>query len=135
MQLTPAICVTAAVLLGQTGSGTPVRTTLCAMMKQPERFQGKLVTFRALVEPGVEELPAGVADDSCSAELKFLTPDDPHLALLLKSAEFRKLTKLVAKKPAVEATLTGWFVREKSNSGLMLESVAEVAVKARKPAP
>ena len=115
----------------------PVQTSLCAILKQPEVYSGKLVRFRATVEPGVYDLPAGVSDASCSAELKLFTPDDSHLAGLLKSKEFRKLTKCLPKKPEVQATLTGWFKLGTApaspgpppGSGLLLESVADVVAR------
>jgi hypothetical protein len=73
-----------------------------------------------------------MADESCGAELKLFTPDDPHLARLVKSKGFRKLIKEVKKNPVVEATVTGLFRRaageQKPNAGLALESVEDVVV-------
>ena len=111
----------------------PVRTTLCEIVKHPEAFKEKLVELRGLVEAGVEDLPAGLADENCGAELKFLTPDDPQFARLLKSKTFRKLTKEVKRNPRVEATVIGRLRRlgtdEKPETALVLESVADVVVK------
>ena len=111
----------------------PVKTTLCEIARHPDNFKGKLVELRALVESGIEDLPAGMTDESCGAELKFLTPDDPHFARLLKSKTFRKLTKEVKRNPVVEATVTGWLRRtgtdEKAENGLVLESVEDIVAK------
>lgn len=116
----------------QTKTGAPVKTTLCEIAKHPEAFDGKLVQVRALVESGVQDLPAAVTDDSCAAELKFYMPDDPHLAVLIKSKGFKKLIKDVKQNPVVKATVTGLFKRslpeQKSESGLALDSVEDVVV-------
>jgi len=117
----------------QAQAGDPVKTTVCEIARHPEAFDGKLVQVRAAVESGVEDLPAGVADETCGAELKFFTPDDPQFARLLKSKGFRKLIKEVKKNPQVEATVTGWFKHagtdHRPDSGLTLESVQDVAVR------
>jgi hypothetical protein len=85
-----------------------------------------------MVDTGVEDLPAGVADDSCGGELKFFTPDDAHFAKLLKSKGYRKLVKDVKKNPVVQATVAGLFKRfgtgEKPDNRLALESVEDVVV-------
>jgi len=116
----------------QPKAGEAVKTTVCEIARHPETFDGKLVQVRALVETGVQDLPAGVADDNCGGELKFYTPDDQHLVRLAKSKGFQKLVKDVKKNPVVEATVTGWFKRfgtgEKPDNRLALESVGDVAV-------
>jgi hypothetical protein len=121
----------------QTATDSPVKTTLCEIVKRPEYFNGKVVQFRATVESGVMDLPSGVADESCSAELPFFAPDDQHLAALLKNKKFRKLQKDLAKTPLVQATVTGRFEHlpaKKPDSLLVLESVGEVVAKPAKPA-
>jgi len=130
IRLRAILLAAAMVVCGFAQEGTkPLETTLCQVVKQPDSFRGKLIEVRAMVDSGVQDLPVGVSDESCSAELKFLTPDEAHLARLLKSGEFRKLTKRLAKKPLVEATVTGLFVQEKNGPGLVLESVKDVVVK------
>jgi len=117
---------------GQAKAGEPVKTTVCEVARHPETFDGKLVQVRALVETGVQDLPSGVADDSCGGELKFYTPDDQHLVRLGKSKGFQKLIKDVKKNPVVEATVTGLFKRfgtdQKPDNRLALESVEDVLV-------
>ena len=126
--LLPARCAFA-----QPSAAAPVKATLCEILGQPKQFNGKLVEFRAVVEPGLEDLPAGATDEHCSAGLKFFSPDDPHLAKLLKNGEFQKLVRLVKSKPVVEATITGRFqVSENSEYGLLLEAVAHVTAPRRK---
>jgi hypothetical protein len=121
-----------AIALAQSPGDMSVRTSLCEILRQPQRYNGKLVEFRAIVEPGLEDLPAGAADPHCTAELKFLSPDDPHLAKLLKSGEFKKLVRLLRKKPVVEATIAGQFHVSGKRYGLLLESVAHVKALVRK---
>jgi hypothetical protein len=116
----------------QAKAGDPVKTTLCEIARHPEAFDEKLVQVRAIVETGVQDLPAGVADESCGGELKFFTPDDPHFARLLKSKGYRKLVKDVNRNPVVEATVTGLFksfgTGQKPDNRLALESVEDVVV-------
>ena len=125
--------------LGQAKAGEPVKTTVCEIAKHPETFDGKRVQVRATVETGVEDLPAGVADESCGAELKFFTPEDPQFARLLKSKAFRKLVEDVKKNPVVEATVTGWFKRfgtgQEPDNRLSLESVENVVVRPQPRGP
>ncbi len=130
------LCLAAGVF-AQSKTGAPVKTTLCDMVKHPQDFNGKLVQFRATIESGVMDLPSGVADESCSAELPFFTPDDQHLAALLKNKEFHKLQKDLQKTPLVQATITGrWFEHLPANKPeyrLVLDSVGEVLAKRVKP--
>lgn len=117
---------------GQAVDSGPVKTTVCEIAKHPDAFEGKVVQVRALVETGVQDLPSGVADDSCGGELKFFTPDDAHFALLLKSKGYRKLVKDVKKNPVVEATVTGlskhFGTVERPDNRLALDSVEDVLV-------
>jgi hypothetical protein len=117
---------------GQAGDTSVLKTTVCEIAAHPDTFDGKRVQLRAMVDTGVEDLPAGVADDSCGGELKFFTPDDAHFAKLLKSKGYRKLVKDVKKNPVVQATVAGLFKRfgtgEKPDNRLALESVEDVVV-------
>jgi hypothetical protein len=117
---------------GQANAGEPVKTTVCEIARHPGTFDGKFVQVRALMETGLQDLPAAVVDDSCAAELKFYTPDDQQLVRLAKSKGFQKLVKDVKKNPVVEATVTGMFKRfgtdEKPDNRLALESVTDVLV-------
>ncbi len=110
----------------------PLKAGLCQMAAHPDQYDGKLVEVRAMVESGIEDLPAGVVDDTCGAEFKFLTPDDAVFGRLLKNKAFRKMVKEVKHHPNVEATVTGWFHASqdpKKQPGLALQSVADVIVK------
>jgi|SRR5450755_382134 hypothetical protein len=117
----------------QANGGEPVKTTVCEVFKQPEVYNGKLVQVRAIVESGVDDLPAGIADESCGADLKFFMPEDPDFGRLLKSNSFRKLIKAVKKNPVVEATVIGRFRRAaadpKSDAGLALVSVDHISTR------
>lgn len=125
-----------ALAFAETQAGEPIKTTVCEIAKHPETYDGKVVEVRALVDSGVEDLPAGVSDDSCGAALKFFTPDDLHFRGLVKSKAFQKLIKDVKKNPVVEATVTGLFRRsiphqgpdDKPQPGLALEGVTDIVV-------
>ena len=61
-----------AVALGQTSGQQPVKTTLCELNGDPERFDGKIVEFRAgFVSKFLWE---GFADESCSAKIQVGLP-------------------------------------------------------------
>jgi len=124
---------------GQGKAEEPLKTTVCEIARHPGAFDGKLVQVRAVVESGLQDLPAGVADESCGAELKFYTPDDQHFVRLAKSKGFQKLIKDVKKNPVVEATVTGLFKRfgtdQKPDNRLALESVADVVVRPQPHVP
>ena len=96
--LTLCFCLPPIFAFQQAKAGEPVKTTVCEIARHPETFDGKLVQVRAIVETGVQDLPSGVADDRCGAELKFYTPDDQQLVRLAKSKGFQKLIKDVKKK-------------------------------------
>ncbi|MGO4885010.1 MAG: hypothetical protein ACLP59_29955 [Bryobacteraceae bacterium] len=121
---------------GQPKGEEPVKTTLCELTRHPETYDGKVVQLRALIDSGVQDLPSGVSDDRCGAELKFFTPDDAVLVKLGKSKTFQKLIKDVKKNPVVEATVTGLFKKavpdlaptQKPEAGLALESVEDIVV-------
>ncbi|HUE01274.1 MAG TPA: hypothetical protein VMR62_16990 [Bryobacteraceae bacterium] len=125
--------------LAETPADEPIKTTLCEITRYPETFDGKVVEVRAFVDSGVMELPSGVSDDSCGADLKFFTPDDLHFRRMAKSKGFRKLVKDVKRNPVVEATVTGLFKRsipgqgpgQKPQAGLALEAVDDVVVHPR----
>jgi hypothetical protein len=128
-------CLLLAGLLAQARE-EPLKTTLCEIFTHPQNFKGKLVEVRAAVESGVDDLPAALTDDTCGAELKFLTPDEQHFARLIKDKQFQKLIKDVKKSPFVIATITGRIVdagtREKPESGLAIESVQDIVMKTPK---
>ena len=114
----------------QAQGGALVKTTVCEIARHPDAFDGKLVQVRALVETGVQDLPAGSADDSCGGELKYYAPDDAQFSRLLKSKGYRKLVKETKKNPVVEATVTGLFkhfgTTEKPDNRLAVELVEDV---------
>lgn len=120
----------------QPKASEPVKTTVCEIAGHPESFDGKIVQVRAIVDTGVQDLPASVIDDNCKAELKFYSPDDRQLVRLAHSKGFQKLVKELKKNPVVQATVTGLFKRaipnpapdQKPIPGLALESVEDVTV-------
>lgn len=127
------LCLWPAGIFAQAESGEAVKTTLCEMTRHPEAFDGKLVQLHAVVESGVDDLPAGMTDESCAANLKFVMPADQDFGRLVKSKGFQKLIKEVKKHPVVETTVTGRFKRtgtpEKPIFALALDAVQNVAVK------
>jgi hypothetical protein len=52
---------------GQVKTNAPIKTTLCDLVKKPERFNGKMVQVRAVVVTGFEA--SLLRDESCSADI------------------------------------------------------------------
>jgi len=104
----------------------PLKTTLCEIVKQPARFAGKRVEFRATIDSGVQDLPTGVVDPSCAATLAFGLTGDAQLARLANDKQFRKMSKALQRTPRVQATVIGWFERKPAAAALILESVRDV---------
>jgi len=127
------LCMLGAALCAQQKNAEPAKAAVCEIVKNPQAFDGKLLEVHAVVESGIEDLPAGLTDDSCAAELKFFMPDDARFARLVKSKEFRKLTKELLRNPIVEATVIGWFkvlgTSQKPVPALALEEVRDIVVK------
>ena len=83
-----------------------LRTTLCELMSQPERFTGQLVHFEATVEKALEKSIA--FDRSCGAEI-WLDTLDSHDTLVLNFA-YNEMQRLASDpKYAVTATVGGRF--------------------------
>jgi len=133
MAILLSLCGLPAALAGGQKSAEPLKTTVCEIAKNPQAFDGKLLEVHAQVQSGIEDLPAGLNDDSCVAELKFYMPDDVRFTRLVKSKEFRKLTKELRRNPIVEATAIGWFkllgTSQKPVPALALEEVRDIVVK------
>ena len=67
-----------AVLASQVKPEPPVRTTLCELRKEPERFNGKIVQIRAAVVTSMEI--GGLQDATCSAWVHLAFSSDTYLS-------------------------------------------------------
>jgi hypothetical protein len=78
------VAVTLAVLPGlgfaQVMADEPIKMTLCDLVKEPERFNGKMVQVRAAVFTGFEKSILG--DQSCSADIWLSVGAEPALGKL-----------------------------------------------------
>jgi len=61
------------------GSNEPVKTTLCELKKEPERFNGKIVEFRATVRNAFEV--SQLVDEACAARIWFTGPSTTQVTL------------------------------------------------------
>src|SRR6266568_1977634 len=70
------LAITLAVFPGvgfaQTKADEPIKMTLCELVKEPERFNGKMVHVRAAIVTGFEA--SLLRDDSCSASIWLAGP-------------------------------------------------------------
>lgn len=86
------------VSLGQTGSGEPIKTTVCQLLQSPERFNGQIVQVRANMSVGFEH--SALADPSCQNQIYNSVADDrttsPELrfAYILSEADLRHSERL-----------------------------------------
>jgi hypothetical protein len=93
---------------GQSTLDEPIKTTLCELLKEPERFNGKMVQFRAVVFYGFEA--SLLRDDSCSAEVWLAAgfainmtlpggvqkPSSPPI-VLKKDSDYQKMSEYLSK--------------------------------------
>jgi len=84
-----AATVAAGVLLLLPKAESPIRTTVCEVMRQPERFNGKIVQIRTNVVSGMET--GGLLDRSCSG---FILVDNFDTTLSRLKGEFAYLKSL-----------------------------------------
>ena len=73
----------------------PVKTTLCELGAVPERFQGKVVEVRAIVQTGFQT--SLLRDDSCSAFIWLSGVDNPD-STLSKDHQYQKMLDYLDKK-------------------------------------
>lgn len=78
------VAVLSDMAFGQVKSDEPIKTTLCELLKTPEKFNGKMVEVRATVKSGFEW--GGLTDASCSANL--LSDNDRFPALEGRTGEY-----------------------------------------------
>lgn len=62
------LTVLAGALFGQTRTGEPLKTSLCELVREPERFNGKIVEIRAEFVARFQW--AGFVDENCSAKIQ-----------------------------------------------------------------
>src|SRR5882724_3327831 len=71
MSLRAVVDITFVVLpgvgFGQAKADEPIKTALCELVKEPDRFNGKIVQVRAAIATGPESIV--VADDACSGSI------------------------------------------------------------------
>jgi hypothetical protein len=81
-----AVAISLAVFIARAygqNSVAPIKTTLCEVVKEPERFNGKMIQIRAKIMSRFEW--GGIIDESCSANLLV---DDLDNAFYQRKGEF-----------------------------------------------
>jgi len=85
----------------------PVHTTICELIKDPQRFNGKMVQLRATIRSGFEV--SLLRDDSCSASIWFAGPDATYTTVgrtstssppvvVRQDDEYRKMNSFLMKE-------------------------------------
>jgi hypothetical protein len=93
-----------AMVFGQTKSSAPIQTTLCAIVKEPQRFNGQLIELRAEYVSKFEWI--GLKDETCSASIPIgafhvlddLKPVDGEYAFITTGDELTHPDKLKWKR-------------------------------------
>jgi hypothetical protein len=62
------LAVSASALVAQTRAGDPIKTTLCELVRDPERFNNKLVEIRSEFVSGFQR--EGFVDETCPAKIQ-----------------------------------------------------------------
>jgi len=73
-----AAVLTVAVLISQVNPEQPVKTTVCELTTQPERFKGRIVQVRAAVITSMEI--GGLQDATCSAWVHLAFSNDTYMS-------------------------------------------------------
>jgi hypothetical protein len=114
----------------------PIKTTLCEIVKTPERFNGKFIQLRTYVASG-PDIPPGLFDRRCPPN-NLLDVGQNNRALT-ESKGYKALQMYLKPATPIEASMTGVFVNRKVRSGLntfdsMFEllSITDVIVKTQK---
>ncbi|HTS62583.1 MAG TPA: hypothetical protein VMH28_11205 [Candidatus Acidoferrales bacterium] len=89
---------------GSSIQAAPIHTTLCELAASPERFQGKVVEFRATVQTGLQT--SLVRDDTCSVYMWLAGTDlaqgaearDEGKASLKEDRQYQKMRDSLDKK-------------------------------------
>ncbi len=111
-------------------SGTPIKTTVCELARQPANFNGQVVEVRATI--AASEEASVLTDSTCSATILLTVADG-----ITRSSEkqVHELTTKLKKRPTVTATITGRFEHAASrqfghnvafDSRLLMQSAAQI---------
>jgi hypothetical protein len=122
------------IAVAQVQADEPIKTTLCEVLKNPDRFNNRVVRLRTGIYPGLEDSPTVLFDRSCSAVVALVLPDK---APARDANEFRRLRRYLKKERIVDATVEGIFVQmlvrfgnnATLNSRLTLQRVSAVIAK------
>jgi hypothetical protein len=84
----------------------PIKTTLCELVRAPERFHRKGVELRTAVYPFGIDTPTVLFDDSCSAYVRLDVRSDQSLQ---SDKAYQLLDRQIHMHHIVEATVSGRF--------------------------
>jgi hypothetical protein len=87
----------------------PINTTLCKVVKDPQRFNGKVVRFRVEILPPSPDTPTRLNDRGCSTNV-LLETDFPSL---FRNVEYLGLLRSLTEKKggSTQAVVIGTFER------------------------
>lgn len=80
----------------------PMRTTVCDLLREPEKYNGKLVEIHSLI--AADEESSVIFDENCSGSILFLIVDKAD-----SGPEFSRLKRLLKRRSEVTALLSGTF--------------------------
>src|SRR6185437_673796 len=88
----------AAAIASATEQDGATMATLCEVIKEPERFDGRNVQLHATINPGIEDSPTVLFDRCCSAVVAVLWPEkEPSQHI----KEYQRLRRLMRKQQVV----------------------------------
>jgi hypothetical protein len=125
-----------AAVFGQAASGAPIKTTLCEIVKNPNLFDGKIVTLRTYIASG-PDVPPGLYDRRCPPN-NLLRIDEHLRGPVEASSGYRELQKNLRPETPIEATVTGMFIHKNVRpdintfaSTFLLQAISNVVPKSR----
>jgi hypothetical protein len=99
----------------------PIATTVCELLKEPERFHGRLVRVRAGVHPpGVDE-PTMLFDRGCRAAVELVVPPDRNLT---EGSDYQLLRSYIAQYGPFRLHIRGKRKGPKTPGRMLIEVTA-----------
>ena len=102
-------------------SNPPIATTLCELLRQPERFHGRLVRVRAGVHPTVVDEPTVLFDRGCRATVVLVVPPDRNLT---EGRDYQMLQTYIAQYGPVRINVRGKRKGPKTAGPMLIEVTA-----------
>jgi hypothetical protein len=110
---------------------SPIRTTLCELIEQADRFHGEFVEVRSEVHPNGVDITTRLIDSSCGAAVFLSVPNESRL---INPRNYPVFKRYLEQRRIFDATVSGKFELVlaqfgRTTSVLTVDSVSSIAPK------